>query len=201
MECTHTCTYIAVMSVLVAEQQDGLGKLSIWYSQVVVVHVKVNMEAHSCCQAKDTEDVDIMRQKYLTILNCFMRVKLCVLKLETSPMFVCLLSVIWLSVYLSVGLSVCLSLCLSVCLSVCLFHCLSVCSTDREENQWCYDNFVSNRSMKSADNVREQLSRIMDRLALRRTSTEFTSRDYYINIRKALLSGFFMQVGRAVGMV
>lgn len=64
---------------------------------------------------------------------------------------------------------------------------------DREDNQWCYDNFVSNRSLKSADNVREQLSRIMDRLCLRRTSTEFTSRDYYLNIRKALLSGFFMQ--------
>ena len=65
---------------------------------------------------------------------------------------------------------------------------------DREENQWCYDNFVSYRSLKSADNVREQLSRIMDRFNLRRTSTEFTSKDYYLNIRKALVSGFFMQV-------
>ena len=65
---------------------------------------------------------------------------------------------------------------------------------DREDNQWCYDNFVSYRSLKSADNVREQLSRIMDRFNLRRTSTEFTSRDYYLNIRKALVSGFFMQV-------
>lgn len=66
---------------------------------------------------------------------------------------------------------------------------------DREESQWCYDNFVSYRSLKSADNVREQLSRIMDRFNLRRTSTEFTSKDYYLNIRKALVSGFFMQVG------
>lgn len=65
---------------------------------------------------------------------------------------------------------------------------------NRENPQWCYDNFVSNRSLKSADNVREQLSRIMDRLSLQRTSTEFTSKDYYLNIRKALLSGFFMQV-------
>lgn len=69
-----------------------------------------------------------------------------------------------------------------------------VCSLDREDHQWCFDNFVSNRSLKSADNVREQLSRIMDRLCLRRTSTEFTSRDYYLNIRKAFLAGFFMQV-------
>lgn len=46
----------------------------------------------------------------------------------------------------------------------------------------------------SADNVRQQLSRIMDRFNLPRRSTEFTSRDYYLNIRRALCTGFFMQV-------
>lgn len=65
---------------------------------------------------------------------------------------------------------------------------------NHEDTQWCYDNFVNYRSMKSADNVRQQLSRIMDRFNLRRTSTEFTSKDYYVNIRKTLVSGFFMQV-------
>jgi len=34
----------------------------------------------------------------------------------------------------------------------------------------------------------------MDRFSLKRTSTEFTSKDYYVNIRKALISGHFMQV-------
>ncbi|KAK6639603.1 Pre-mRNA-splicing factor ATP-dependent RNA helicase dhx15 [Polyplax serrata] len=63
-----------------------------------------------------------------------------------------------------------------------------------EDAQWCYDNFVNYRSLKSGDNVRQQLSRIMDRFELKRTSTEFTSKDYYINIRKALVAGFFMQV-------
>ncbi len=58
----------------------------------------------------------------------------------------------------------------------------------------CYDNFVNYRSLKSADNVRQQLCRIMDRFNLKRTSTDFTSKDYYINIRKALCAGFFMQV-------
>lgn len=66
--------------------------------------------------------------------------------------------------------------------------------SDMEDPQWCYDNFVNYRSLKSGDNVRQQLSRIMDRFNLKRTSTEFTSKDYYINIRKALVSGFFMQV-------
>ncbi|XP_022080555.1 putative pre-mRNA-splicing factor ATP-dependent RNA helicase PRP1 [Acanthaster planci] len=65
---------------------------------------------------------------------------------------------------------------------------------NNEDVQWCYDNFIQSRSLKSADNVRQQLARIMDRFALKRTSTDFNSKDYYINIRKALVSGFFMQV-------
>ncbi|XP_064631291.1 putative pre-mRNA-splicing factor ATP-dependent RNA helicase PRP1 isoform X2 [Lineus longissimus] len=65
---------------------------------------------------------------------------------------------------------------------------------NHEDAQWCYDNFVNCRSLKSAENVRQQLARIMDRFSLKRASTDFTSRDYYINIRKALVSGFFMQV-------
>ncbi|XP_055903366.1 ATP-dependent RNA helicase DHX15 homolog [Eupeodes corollae] len=63
-----------------------------------------------------------------------------------------------------------------------------------EDPNWCYENFINFRSLKSADNVRHQLARIMDRFSLKRTSTEFTSKDYYINIRKALVQGFFMQV-------
>ena len=67
---------------------------------------------------------------------------------------------------------------------------------DHEEIQWCYDNFLNNRSLKSADNVRQQLARIMDRFNLKRTSTDFNSREYYVNIRKSLVTGFFMQVSK-----
>ena len=67
--------------------------------------------------------------------------------------------------------------------------------TDKEEQKWCFDNFVSYRSLKSADNVRDQLSRTMDRFNLRKVSTDFSSKDYYLNIRKAMTAGFFMQVG------
>uniref|UniRef100_A0A182WDJ3 RNA helicase n=1 Tax=Anopheles minimus TaxID=112268 RepID=A0A182WDJ3_9DIPT len=66
--------------------------------------------------------------------------------------------------------------------------------SDNEDQGWCYDNFINYRSLKSADNVRQQLARIMDRFQLQRTSTDFTSREYYFNIRKALVQGFFMQV-------
>ena len=63
-----------------------------------------------------------------------------------------------------------------------------------EGKDWCWDNFVDARAMKSADNVREQLSKIMARLGLAVVSTDFASKDYYVNIRKALTAGFFMQV-------
>jgi HrpA-like RNA helicase len=63
-----------------------------------------------------------------------------------------------------------------------------------DNQQWCYDNFVNFRSMKSADNVRTQLARLMKKCNLKLVSADFNSRDYYVNIRKCLLEGFFMQV-------
>ncbi|KAJ0691657.1 putative RNA helicase [Helianthus annuus] len=65
---------------------------------------------------------------------------------------------------------------------------------NNEDQSWCYENFVNHRAMKSADNVRQQLARIMARFNLKLCSTDFNSRDYYINIRKAMLAGYFMQV-------
>lgn len=65
---------------------------------------------------------------------------------------------------------------------------------NKEDPDWCYDNFINYRSLKSVDNARVQLERIMDKLQLKKNSTDFSSRDYYNNIRKALVSGFFMQV-------
>lgn len=62
-----------------------------------------------------------------------------------------------------------------------------------DDGNWCYENYINYRSLKSADNVRQQLARIMDRFNLKRVSTEFSHKDYYINIRKAIVSGFFMQ--------
>lgn len=63
-----------------------------------------------------------------------------------------------------------------------------------EDPQWCYENFINQRALKSADNVRQQLSRIMARFNLKLCSTDFNSREYYVNIRKAMLAGYFMQV-------
>ncbi|KAG2402510.1 pre-mRNA-splicing factor ATP-dependent RNA helicase [Vigna angularis] len=65
---------------------------------------------------------------------------------------------------------------------------------NNEDPSWCYDNFVNHRALKAADNVRQQLVRIMARFNLKLCSTDFNSRDYYVNIRKAMLAGYFMQV-------
>lgn len=65
---------------------------------------------------------------------------------------------------------------------------------NQESASWCYDNFLNARAMKSADSIRSQLMRIMNRFGLELKSPDFNSKDYYSNIRKCLLAGFFMQV-------
>ncbi|KAJ5587311.1 Pre-mRNA-splicing factor ATP-dependent RNA helicase PRP43 [Penicillium hispanicum] len=62
--------------------------------------------------------------------------------------------------------------------------------------QWCHDHFLSLRSLQSADNVRMQLLRIMEREELEMVSTPFEDKKYYENIRRALCAGFFMQIAK-----
>merc|ERR1712195_170606 len=59
---------------------------------------------------------------------------------------------------------------------------------------WAYDNYINHRSMKSADKVRAQLERLMNRFELPLVTTDWNSNDYYTNIRKAVMAGYFMQV-------
>lgn len=46
----------------------------------------------------------------------------------------------------------------------------------------------------SAENVRQQLSSMMQRMGVPLVSTDFNSPDYYTNIRRVLAGGLFMQV-------
>ncbi|KAJ3218490.1 hypothetical protein HDU67_005292 [Dinochytrium kinnereticum] len=65
---------------------------------------------------------------------------------------------------------------------------------NNEDQQWCYRNYLNYRSLKSADNVREQLKRTMDRNKIPLLSIPFEDKKYYTNIRYALANGFFMQI-------
>ncbi|KAI8997108.1 P-loop containing nucleoside triphosphate hydrolase protein [Pilobolus umbonatus] len=66
--------------------------------------------------------------------------------------------------------------------------------TNNEDPNWCFDNFLNQRSLKSADNVRSQLRRTMEKHDLDLVSNDFVSKSYYTNIRKAITAGYFMQV-------
>lgn len=62
---------------------------------------------------------------------------------------------------------------------------------------WCWDNFLDLRALRSADNVRSQLERLCKRVGLKLVSTDFKDRSYYTNIRRSLTAGFFMQIAHA----
>jgi pre-mRNA-splicing factor ATP-dependent RNA helicase DHX15/PRP43 len=66
---------------------------------------------------------------------------------------------------------------------------------DGEGNQdWCHKNFLNPRALKSAEDVRTQLQRSMERLKINLVSPKFGTVAYYTQIRQALVLGFFMQV-------
>lgn len=77
-----------------------------------------------------------------------------------------------------------------------VYHAFKGADAQANPKQWCHDHFLSLRSLQSADNVRLQLLRIMERSELEMISTPFEDKRYYENIRRALCSGFFMQVAK-----
>ncbi|KAI9666800.1 MAG: DEAH-box ATP-dependent RNA helicase prp43 [Alyxoria varia] len=77
-----------------------------------------------------------------------------------------------------------------------VYHAFKQDSVQQNPKQWCYDHFLNFRSLQQADNVRLQLKRIMERLEIELIGTPFEDKKYYENIRRALVSGFFMQVAK-----
>lgn len=67
-------------------------------------------------------------------------------------------------------------------------------SSPSKLSQWCFDNFLSERSLRQAENVRSQLQRISQKIGLSDEKTDFRDPNYYRNIRRNLCCGFFMQV-------
>ena len=63
-----------------------------------------------------------------------------------------------------------------------------------DRKQWCWDNFINERSISSATSVRNQLVGLMSKNELPLVSNDINSIAYYTNIRQALTAGLFMQV-------
>jgi pre-mRNA-splicing factor ATP-dependent RNA helicase DHX15/PRP43 len=75
------------------------------------------------------------------------------------------------------------------------YHAFKAAENGGEDmKRWCHEHFLSYRHLSSADNVRAQLKQIMETHSIELMSTPFNDKNYYVNIRRALLSGFFMQV-------
>ncbi|CDZ98088.1 p-loop containing nucleoside triphosphate hydrolase protein [Phaffia rhodozyma] len=71
--------------------------------------------------------------------------------------------------------------------------------SNEHDKNWAWNNFLSQRALQQADNVRNQLKRSMERFDLDLVSVPFDDKNYYVNIRKALTAGFFMQVAHKEG--
>lgn len=80
-----------------------------------------------------------------------------------------------------------------------VYHAFKSDDAQANPKQWCHDHFLSYRALQQADNVRLQLRRIMERSEIELMSTPFEDKKYYENIRRALVSGFFMQVAKRDG--
>ncbi|KAJ2777805.1 DEAH-box ATP-dependent RNA helicase prp43 [Coemansia javaensis] len=72
-----------------------------------------------------------------------------------------------------------------------VYHAFKSCA---DPAQWCWDNFLQYRSLRSADSIREQLRRVAAKSDIPLVSNDFSSPDYYPQIRRALTEGYFMQV-------
>lgn len=65
---------------------------------------------------------------------------------------------------------------------------------NNESSNWSAENFLNQGALKATDNVRKQLIRSARRLRIMLHSNDCCSPTYYVSIRKAITSGFFMQV-------
>jgi pre-mRNA-splicing factor ATP-dependent RNA helicase DHX15/PRP43 len=66
---------------------------------------------------------------------------------------------------------------------------------DLDDRNWAWDNYIATRSLSQADNVRAQLLRVMERLEIDLVTKTYPDQTrHYMNIRRALVCGYFMQI-------
>lgn len=58
---------------------------------------------------------------------------------------------------------------------------------------WCWKHFLNFRALKQACDIKNQLEKILRQQGCSMVSRPVTDPLYYVNVRKCLLSGFFMQ--------
>lgn len=72
--------------------------------------------------------------------------------------------------------------------------------SDLRDRKWAWNNYVSARSLAEAVNVRAQILRIMERLEIDLVTKSYKDQTkHYMDIRKALVCGYFTQVAQKNG--
>jgi pre-mRNA-splicing factor ATP-dependent RNA helicase DHX15/PRP43 len=71
---------------------------------------------------------------------------------------------------------------------------------DLEDRNWAWNNYISARSLSQAENVRAQLLRVMERFDIDLLTKSYPDPTrHYVDIRRALVCGYFMQVAHKEG--
>ncbi|XP_037015039.2 putative pre-mRNA-splicing factor ATP-dependent RNA helicase DHX32 [Artibeus jamaicensis] len=71
-------------------------------------------------------------------------------------------------------------------------------TSERCVEQWCQDRFLSCAALRMADVIRAELLEIIRRIELPYADPAFGSKENTLNLKRALLSGYFMQIARDV---
>ncbi|CEL52981.1 pre-mRNA-splicing factor ATP-dependent RNA helicase DHX15/PRP43 [Rhizoctonia solani AG-1 IB] len=75
-----------------------------------------------------------------------------------------------------------------------LYNVYSHYYNNKDDKNWCWNNYLSQRALQQAENVRNQLERTMERFDLDLVGI-MDERKRSLAVRQALVCGFFMQVG------
>ncbi|XP_069755803.1 putative pre-mRNA-splicing factor ATP-dependent RNA helicase DHX32 isoform X3 [Narcine bancroftii] len=67
-----------------------------------------------------------------------------------------------------------------------------------EDEKWCRENFLNCSALRIADAIRADLLNIMQRIELPISEPAFGTQKNSLNVKRALLSGYFMQTARDV---
>ena len=71
---------------------------------------------------------------------------------------------------------------------------------DLSDRNWAWNNYISARSLSQAENVRAQLLQVMERLEIDLVTKSYGDQTrHYMEIRKALVCGYFMQIAHKEG--
>ncbi|KAI6213146.1 RNA helicase [Aphelenchoides besseyi] len=71
--------------------------------------------------------------------------------------------------------------------------------SSNESAQWCYENFISFRTMRQAKSIRDQLFGVMARIKLPIKKCKFDAPDLSERVRKSVLEGYCHHIGVATG--